>query len=309
MDENEDLAGASQEQEALAREAAEGRGEGEGEEQQHHPGEEGEGQARARPPRPGKLERQLARRDAEVQELRQREAFFAQQAQQLARQLAEAQEAGNRIAADGLKTRIGAAEDMLQRAIDSGDTAAAVKANRALAELVATERMVMAEAQRRPAQPQREVPQQQPAPSYTPTTAAWLEANSWYGRDAELTGVAKAAHAATRRQGIAPDTPEYWAAIERAVEAVAPGTVAGAEDGEAAPAPAAQARRPSGQFAPRAATPVTRSATRSPNAPRGEVQLTPEEADAAKVSGMSPQEYKSWQTKLRASGRLNAGAR
>ena len=154
-----------------------------------------------------------------------------------------------------------------------------------------------------PRAPAAPAPAQRPAPQqYTDTTREWLDANPWYGSDPELTAVAKAAHAAAKRNGVEVDTPEYWRAIERAVAAVDPSAVADAAPARPAPrAPAPPAR----------SAPVTRNAAHAPQGVPGEVRLTADEATAAAISGMTPQEYKSWQSRLRAAGRLpaTAGAR
>lgn len=263
---------------------------------------EGEEAAEARRSRPGKLERRLQRTEAQLQAERAAAAEARRRATELERRLAEANEAGNRLVARNIAGEIASAQAELRDAIVGNDADAVVKAQSRVSELIS------ASAQLRQAQRDAPAPQQQAAPSYTPSTSAWMAANPWFGSDAGLTGLAKAVHAQAERQGIKVDTPEYWKFIEKGVEAVAPGTVrrvgaaaaADADEDDDPPAPAAR---------PGAGAPVSRSSARAPTSRAPDLRLTPAEADAAKVSGMSAQEFKHWQAKLRANGRITAGAR
>lgn len=258
-------------------------------------------ETRERRNRPGRLERQLALAQRERDEAR----HYAQQAEMAARayaqQLAEAQEAGNRVAVDGMQQRIALAEDQLRQAIHAGDTDAVVKAQSTVSRMHAIAAQI-ANAPR-PAPPPV-APQRAPdAPAeYTDTTRAWLDANPWYGRDRQLTQLAKAVHAQAERAGHAVDSPEYWDFVESGIEAVAPGTVAG-PDGDRI------AVRPHTRTPPARGTAPTRTTAQTrPNA-TSELRLTADEADAAKISGLTPQEFKSWQAKLRAAGRITGAPR
>lgn len=302
-----ELADESLEQEHLARQSQDG-ADGEGSNAAESNGNgEGEGGEQHRPRRPGKLERRLAAMERAADEARADAEYARQQAAFYQRQLAEASEAGHRFAQDGVKSRLQLAEDGLRKAIAEGDADAVVKANSELARLAA----MAAQMDAQPRQPREAAPNPPAAPSYTPTTRAWLESNPWYGRDPELTGIAKAAHAAAKRQGIVVDTPEYWRFVEQGVERLVPGTIRtrtpadaddGSDDEPPPPRPAARTTR--------TGSPPTRTNATTPPNTKNEIRLSAEELDAAKVTGMTPQEYASWKAKLSAAGRLNTtGAR
>jgi hypothetical protein len=280
-----------------------------GSEAQHSAGESAEnpeGDEARRPPRPGKMERRLARFERELESERAAAAEARRQAAHYQRALAEANEAGHKLMGQRLAGDIERAQGALQDAIVANDAEAIVKAQTAVSRLTA------AEAQLR-AQPAPRAPAPEPQEAFTPTTKAWMQANPWYGSDPGLTSLAKAVHAQAERRGIAVDTPEYWAFIERGVSATAPGVVkrpAGAKR----PAPAAEQLEdedeqdetpPARSARPGAGAPVARGAPRAPaTSASAPTRLSPAEAEAARVCGLTPQEYRQEQAKLLKAGRI-----
>jgi hypothetical protein len=258
--------------------AADEQGDGEDGESSASAGDGG-GDAPARRARPGRLEREAAAARAEAAEARQVAA-------RLAAQLAEEREASGRATEQSLDSRLSHAEQVLQQAIEAGDTATVVKANRAIAELSAAKVHLRMAPRPQPAQ----------APGYTSRTQEWMRANPWYGSNPGLTQIAKSAHAQAVQNGLVPDSEEYWSSIERVVEAAAPNTVAGAAS---APRP-----RPGGA-GPRSSGNLSRPPTSAGVRPR---DLSADEQAAAKIFGMSHEEYRKEQTRLIAAGKIKARA-
>lgn len=215
-------------------------------------------------------------------------AALRERVRALEARLAEAEEAGNRNRVAALERDLEAAQADARRAFADGDPEGHVKAVRQVAEIAASKVVATAPVARAaPSQPQ--------APRFTPTTQAWMDANPWFNVDEAATRTARAAHGQAVAAGMVADTPEYWSFIKTKVERVHPGLVRepegfgtgdppdGGGDGDgAASSPAV--RQPSG------AAPVTRPQAGS-SRPGGELRLTAEQVEAAKIAGVSPQQY------------------
>jgi hypothetical protein len=256
-------------------------------------GEAAEGGGNAR-------ERREARRFADM--MRQNQEA-RREVELLRSRLAEAEEAGFKARAAGIDREIAEAEREALRTFSDGDPEGHVKAVRSLAETAARK---VTEGNRAPVAKSNSAPA---GVQYTKTTKAWIDANPWFRTDPDATATAMAAdRVATQTKGLVADTPEYWAFISDAVNSVHEGLVQEPEgfrrpskkdggDGQAGadhaagssapdPAAAAAAGRPS---AAGGAAPVSRGAPAS--RPGGDLRLTAEQLDAAKVAGVTPQEY------------------
>jgi hypothetical protein len=257
--------------------------------------------------------------------LRDRAILLQQNAELQARLAAvEAQRAKDR--AEGYGAELTRAEREVADAVTAGDAEAIARANRRVAELAAGRTAASLQAQEAAAVAQQaQARRDQPEPAGpTQTTAAWVEANDWYGRDARMTRQARALHIeALEDEGLAPDTPAYWRFIEEGLEARFPGRVrplyaggarsgaaprgaAQAEDeGEVAADPAAAARVPARAVS--GAAPVSRApAGGTPPASSQTMRLSAEAVSLAKSLGLTPQQYAARATALAKQGRLNA---
>lgn len=255
--------------------------------------------------------------------LRDRAILMQQNAELQARLAAvEAQRAKDR--ADGYGVELTRAEREVSEAVQAGDADAIARANRRVAELAAGRTAaslqaqeaaaVAQQAQARRSQPEAEGP--------SPTTAAWVDANGWYGRDARMTRQARALHLeAVEDEGLAPDTPAYWRFIEEGLETRFPGKVASLYSGERRPAsaprgaaqaegegetaadPAAAARVPARAVS--GAAPVSRTPSAAQPAGGQQLRLSADAVSMAKALGLTPQQYASRAAQLARQGRLN----
>lgn len=216
--------------------------------------------------------------------------------------LDEAEEAGFKSRAASIDREIEAAEAAVLRTFSDGDPEGHVKAVRQVADLSA--RKAVEGIRPGVAKPASTAP----APQYTKRTQEWLDANPWYGSDPDATAAAKAADRAAQTKGLVADTPEYWRFVRDQVNAAYPGTVVepdgfpkdpaggngegGGADHAAAdrqdPPAATAAARPNGGGGGGGA-PVSRGSMTS--RPGGDLRLSPEQLEAAKVAGVTPQQY------------------
>ncbi len=150
-------------------------------------------------------------------------------------------------------------------------------------------------------------PVEKMAAQCTPRSAQWVRAHPEFALDPKKNRRMLAAHYDAIEDGIAPDTPEYFAAIEntlglRAESAPtlrAEPTTDTALSGAAAPAAQSKSR----QIAP-AAAPVSRNGTGNGSSPRS-VRLSSAEREMAKNMGMSDEEYARNKLALQREGQLN----
>jgi phage I-like protein len=143
---------------------------------------------------------------------------------------------------------------------------------------------------RQPADPVEQLASQLSAPS-----AAWVRAHPEYARTPRLTQKMIAAHNLVTADGIASDTPEYFASVEKVLGIGAP-----VEQESALSSASAPAQRRS---AP-AAAPVSRSGTATGTRPNV-VRLSSEEREMASMMGMSPEDYARNKIALKREGKLH----
>lgn len=156
------------------------------------------------------------------------------------------------------------------------------------------EQMKEAEAQNvQPVQPPLADPVDQMAQAVSPTSARWLRDNRDALRDERTIRKMFRAHEDAVDEGIEPDTPEYFGFIEGRI-GIRKENIEADDPLSSASAPA-----PRKSVSPPAA-PVSRGNGTRP----GTVRLTREQADTAKMLGMTDQEYAKAMLALREEGKL-----
>lgn len=226
------------------------------------------------------------RRAEEAQRMRDEAIAFAQaQRQQLEtmqRRLADGDTALIAQAQARLKSQVEQTQAKMKMAYEAGDSDAFISANAELAGLKAEESRLSTyrPAPQRPAQPvqqQVQQPVQQRPQVAEPSTKAkmWASDNEWFGKDEEMTALAFGVHERVIRQGVAPDSEEYYSAIDSAVRQRFPDKFAATK--ESTP------RRQTGSVvAPggRSSAPASRKVT-----------LTATQVALAKKLGLKPEQY------------------
>lgn len=149
---------------------------------------------------------------------------------------------------------------------------------------------------RQPVQPvQHADPVEQLASQLSAPSAAWVRAHPEYARTPRLTQKMIAAHNLVTADGIASDTPEYFASVEKVLGIGAPVEQESALSSASAPSQ----RRP----AP-AAAPVSRTGTATGTRPNI-VRLSAEEREMASMMGMTPEDYARNKVALKREGKLH----
>lgn len=223
----------------------------------------------------------------------------------------------------GLDADLASVEREVEDAVQQGDATAIARAQRKMAEAAAQRTaafLQQQEADRQAAaaaqQAQREMraaeDQGRDAPRVTATTQAWLEANSWHGRDPRMTRQAAVLHEEAVEEGYVPDSDAYWRHIEEGLEARFPGKVVRQYAGERSAEneggqrrsvdPAAAARVPAAS----GAAPVSRANGAPRPAAARQMVLSPEALDVARSLGLTPQQYAARATVLARQGRINS---
>jgi len=142
-------------------------------------------------------------------------------------QMARRLEATEDVSVDQAKQRIGTALEQakaqFKAAYEAGDGDALADAQMRMTELKNEESRVNSF---RPQRQQQEQQVQQPAPAPVrpapPSTRAtnWAQQNAWFGKDEEMTGYAYGVHERLIKQGVAPDSEEYYNQINASVRRV-----------------------------------------------------------------------------------------
>ena len=177
------------------------------------------------------------------------------------------------------------AEDAMQRAMDVGDTKAAVEAQRQLTELaiqndraqqakVQQERYQQQLAAQQQAQLNQPMPQQQPQPKRPdPNAEQWAVKNDWFGEDEAMTYAAFGIHKKlVEEEGFDPQSDDYYNELDRRVSEEFPHKF---KD---------QNRRPAQTVASASRQTTGRSGKR-------QVRLTPSQIAIAKKLGVPLEEY------------------
>ena len=119
----------------------------------------------------------------------------------------------------------------------------------------------------------REVPRQ---PQADPKAARWQNENSWFGSDDEMTSFALGLHTKLIKNGIDPNSDDYYAKINSRIRQVFPENF-GLDNNET--------ETPQSQSAPRQKSNVVAPATRSTSSSK--IRLTPFQVTMAKKFGVS----------------------
>jgi hypothetical protein len=208
-------------------------------------------------------------------------AFAQSQRQQLEtmqRRLADGDTALIAQAQARLKSQLDQVQAKMKMAYEAGDSDAFVTANAELAGLKAEESRLSTyrPAPQRPAQPVQQPVQQRPqVPEPSTKAKMWASDNEWFGKDEEMTALAFGVHERVIRQGVAPDSEEYYSAIDSAVRQRFP-------DKFAAPKESTPRRQMGSVVAPggRSSAPTPRKVT-----------LTATQVALAKKLGLKPEQY------------------
>lgn len=134
------------------------------------------------------------------------------------------------------------------------------------------------------------------ASQLSPRSADWVRRNPQYATDPRLFQKMIAAHNLAVADGIAPDTDDYFAAVEDTLR-INRQQVQQAEDPMAETAKVTQRRT----SAPPPAAPVSRTPSGRPNV----VRLTAEEREMAQMMGMTEKEYAVNKVALQREGKIN----
>lgn len=193
---------------------------------------------------------------------------------------------GETVAIEQAKRRVQAqlaeAQRVFKEAYESGDADALVKAQNTLADLKNEEYRLSFRPQQRPAATQQPAPatyQASPAvPKPSARAESWAQRNNWFGQPGseDLTAQAFVAHERAIKQGIAPDSDEYYNFIDGAVRKTFPDRFPDADRGQQ------QRQRPGVVVAPAA-----RSASQNPR----KVTLTSTQVSIAKRLGVPLEKY------------------
>lgn len=275
-------------------------------------------------PDPGvdKLKGDLAAAKAREEANRQRAEAAERQAAELARSSQANQFQLLQAELDAAVSEHDAAGDAVQLALESGDYAAVKEANKNLSLLAAKiDRLQQTkgymEAQAKTKQPT--TPVDAFMAQFSPQTQAFIRANpqivehDGHG-SLRLSSAALAAHYTLVDEGVKPETPEYYEALAQHIASPmsAASTVveAGADPDEQPvvaiepkpeprprPAPTAAQRRS-------VAAPVSRGANPSAPGRPGQIRLTSEQVEAARIAGISPTEYANNLNALKAEGKI-----
>jgi len=128
---------------------------------------------------------------------------------------------------DNIKTGMDSAENELARAIEAGDAAAQVQANKRIATLAfdsaKLEQRKESTAQEKPValsdggQLPRQTPRQMPQAD--PMAEDWADKNKWFGRDRPMTFTAFEIHKdLVEKEGFDPKSDEYYAEIDKRIK-------------------------------------------------------------------------------------------
>jgi len=198
-------------------------------------------------------------------------------------QMARRLEATEDVSLDQAKQRIGTALEQakaqFKAAYEAGDGDALTEAQLRMTELKNEESRVNTFRPQRPTQEQQvQPPAQRPAPPRPSARAeGWAQQNPWFGKDEEMTGYAYGVHERLIKQGVAPDSEEYYNQINTSVRRVFADKF---EDGKTEE-----------KTARRQMSSVVAPAGRQTNSAPRKVVLTSTQVALAKRLGLKPEVY------------------
>ena len=188
-----------------------------------------------------------------------------------------------------VETQMSAAETKLKSAMEIGDTAKAVEAQKEISRLtIEADRASQAKAQQEflkndPQPPQQAQPTQHPVAPPDLKAQQWAAKNDWFGVDEAMTYAAFGIHKRlVENEGFDPKTNEYYNELDQRMKEEFPHKLNG---GAEASSTGARSDRPAQTVA---------SVSRSANSGRSKskkVRLTPTQVDIAKRLGVPIEEY------------------
>ena len=127
---------------------------------------------------------------------------------------------------DNIKTGMDSAQNELARAIEAGDAAAQVQANKRIATLAfdnaKLEQRKESMVEEKPVQLSDggQLPKQTPRsmPEADPMAEDWASKNTWFGRDRPMTFTAFEIHKDVVKEGFDPNSDEYYAEIDKRIK-------------------------------------------------------------------------------------------
>ena len=186
-------------------------------------------------------------------------------------------------------TQMSAAETKLKSAMEIGDTAQAVEAQKEKSRLTidadrASQAKSKQESLKNTPQPtQQAQPAPQPVKPPDPKAQKWAENNDWFGTDEAMTYAAFGIHKRmVENEGFDPSSNEYYSELDNRMRTEFPHKLNG---GAEAPSTESRSNRPAQTVAS-----VSRSATSGRSKSR-KVRLTPTQVDIAKRLGVPIEEY------------------
>ena len=186
-------------------------------------------------------------------------------------------------------TQMSAAETKLKSAMEIGDTAQAVEAQKEISRLtIEADRASQAKAKQEslkntPQPTQQAQPAPQPVKPPDPKAQKWAEKNDWFGTDEAMTYAAFGIHKRmVENEGFDPSSNEYYSELDNRMRTEFPHKLNG---GAEAPSTESRSNRPAQTVAS-----VSRSAT-SGRSKSKKVRLTPTQVDIAKRLGVPIEEY------------------
>ena len=186
-------------------------------------------------------------------------------------------------------TQMSAAETKLKSAMEIGDTAQAVEAQKEISRLtIEADRASQAKAKQEslkntPQPTQQAQPAPQPVKPPDPKAQKWAEKNDWFGTDEAMTYAAFGIHKRmVENEGFDPSSNEYYSELDNRMRTEFPHKLNG---GAEAPSTESRSNRPAQTVAS-----VSRSATSGRSKSR-KVRLTPTQVDIAKRLGVPIEEY------------------
>jgi hypothetical protein len=182
---------------------------------------------------------------------------------------------------DNIKTGMDSAQNELARAIEAGDAAAQVQANKRIATLAfdnaKLEQRKESVAQEKPVQLSDggQLPKQTPRsmPEADPMAEDWASKNTWFGRDRPMTFTAFEIHKDVVNEGFDPKSDEYYEEIDKRIKVDFPHKFGNSE-----------------RTTPKPVQSVA-SANRSVKQGRKTVRLTSSQVHIAKKLGVPLEEY------------------
>ena len=171
------------------------------------------------------------------------------------------------------------AKELYKKAFESGDPDKLAESQVIIARLAAEQRDISAYRVTEP--PQIEMPKPKQAPKPSQEAESWAKENEWFGKDHDMTNYALVLDERIKRQGVVPDSPEYYTALNAGLRREFPQRFK-VEPDSSSTRDVSPPKKPGNVVAPTSRTQA--------NSPRT-ITLTKSQADLARRLGISPEGY------------------